>query len=241
MILLALGVSLCQLLFAQEDSLLYKHAIKDASQPESDEISHNLLAISKDNKALVWKTIEGEDYILMVCLKEQVSYYKPYLDSAFYNTGNYDVWVTATPELLNTFNTADQNIKHRLNQLLGLPPNPSDKFFVEFWVKPSDLFRPCPDQEVTDNTCELNFPANTDSAHIKWIDELRAISYSNPELYKQFPWTQLGYTYDWNHKNKKNIGLSEFVIRKNSKTVVNGIYTIKDYLTMKQQYTAKNK
>lgn len=36
----------------------------------------------------------------------------------------------------------------RLKQLLGLPPTATNSYFVKFWVRPNDLFRPCPDKEI---------------------------------------------------------------------------------------------
>lgn len=119
---------------------------------------------------------------------------------------------------------------HRLIQLLGLPPNSVYRYFVEFWVKPEDLFRPCPDQEITDSRCDICFPANADSAHVAWINSNRISRYYQCELNHQYPWTQLGYTYDWNPKNKTHFGLSEFVIAAHRKIRVNAIYRTEDYL-----------
>lgn len=116
-----------------------------------------------------------------------------------------------------------------MKQLIGLPPFSEYNFFVEFWVKPSDLFRPCPDAEINDNHCELCFPNNADSLHIEWINDTRISSYYNCELYDNYPWTQLGYTYDWNPENKSHFGLSEFVIKQNSTIFINAIYTTQEY------------
>ena len=123
-----------------------------------------------------------------------------------------------------------ENVEYRLKQLLGLPPTSDYKYFIEFWVKPEDLFRPCPDKEITDNKCDLCYPNDNDSVHIKWIDSLRVKSYYDCELYSKYPWTQLGYTYDWNAQNKSHTGLSEFVIDTNKNVVINKFYSTADYL-----------
>jgi hypothetical protein len=83
-------------------------------------------------------------------------------------------------------------------------------------INTSDLFRPCPDPEVNDHECTLDFPTNhsggfiTFSSDVKlkestpcntdgcvyndWFDYRRGIVYTGGSA---FPWTQLGYTYDW--------------------------------------------
>lgn len=213
------------------DSILYLHAIKSAMYPETKKIDNKLIPINKQNKNLIWKTIDGEDYILVVTWKQNVSYYQKYIDSTYYNTGNYPIWVTTAPELAQRMKREKAiDVNRRLVQLLGLPPNATYSYFVEFWVRPADLFRPCPDKEITDKRCEICFPSNTDTAHINWINDSRIERYYQCDLYQQYPWTELGYTYDWNPKNKSHIGLSEFVISTNSNIKVNAIYTTTDYL-----------
>lgn len=213
------------------DDFLYRQSIQNSIYPTADKVSDKLVPITKENRNLVWKTIGGEDYILVVTWKQNVSFYKPYLDSAFYNTGKYPIWITTAPELKQRIaKEHPKDVNRRLIQLLGLPPNAVYSYFVEFWVKPSDLFRPCPDKEITDQKCETCFPAGTDSDHIAWINENRVSRYYQCDLYNQYPWTQLGYTYDWNPENKTHVGLSEFVIGPNKKIVVKAIYKTEEYL-----------
>ena len=215
----------------QPDWKLYEQAIVNAMSPDSLKIYSHLIEVRNQNDQLTWKTINDEDYLLVVSWKQDISYYKPYLDSSFYDTGNYEIWVTTSPELLNRMNKEKYtDADTRLKQLLGLPPNSVYSYFVEFWVKPSDLFRPCPDKEIDDNSCSLCFPAEADSAHIAWIDGNRISRYYECDLYDKYPWTQLGYTYDWNIENHTHVGLSEFVIDENSNIVVNAIYTTTEYL-----------
>lgn len=209
----------------------YQNAIEESMSPAPSKIDSNLVPINFENKNLIWKNIEGEEYLLVVSWKQDTSYYNPFIDSLFYNTGAYPIWITTAPELINRMKTEKYNdVNLRLKQLLGLPPTSQYSYFVEFWVKPSDLFRPCPDKEINDSSCELCFPENTDSTHIKWINENRISRYYPCELYDKYPWSQLGYTYDWNTENKDHMGLSEFVIKQNSNIVVNAIYTTKEYL-----------
>jgi len=232
LILSAFGLWGCasyQNLSASQIAQHYSQSIVDASYPEADEISNDLVEIDTDNRQLVWKEINGEQHMLVATWTANTTYYP---QSGDYNTGNYPIWVTAAPELLNWYRSRKpQELSKRdlrLKQLLGLPPNVEKNYFVEFWVRPGDLFRPCPDKEVTDSSCGLCFPDELDQEHKDWIRDLRNDSYYNCEGDK-YPWTQLGYTYDWYPGNKSHIGLSEFVIGKNSDIVVNKIYTTKEY------------
>ena len=70
------------------------------------------------------------------------------------------------PEIRNYFGiTVPQPL--RFAQLLGLPPEyavPGDpkeaKYMLEMWVSPQDIFRPCPDTEISDTACETSFPSD---------------------------------------------------------------------------------
>jgi hypothetical protein len=44
----------------------------------------------------------------------------------------------------------------------------------------------------------------------------------------RYPWTRLGYTYDWG-SSITEIGLSEFVIKKNSQIIVHEVYDNESY------------
>lgn len=216
---------------ATQNKLLYQKSIENSMSPSPDKIYDNLISITPQNNDLIWKNMNGVNYVLVVSWVQDISNYEKYLDSAYYNTGAYPIWVTTAPELLERMKkerTKDVNL--RLNQLLGLPPNSDYNYFVEFWVEPKNLFRPCPDNEITDNKCNLCFPENTDSAYISWVNNNRINSYYQCELFQNYPWTQLGYTYDWNPKNRTHIGLSEFVIGTNKNVIIEAIYTTTEYL-----------
>jgi hypothetical protein len=221
---------------AEINRTAYQHSITDAMSPDTSKIYTDLIQIDSDNKDLIWKTIDGEDYLLVVTWKGDVSFYKKYIDSAYFPTGTHPIWITTSPELLNRMKTMQvKDVDMRLKQLIGLPPSSVYKYFVEFWVKPVDLFRPCPDNEITDKQCDLCYPANTDSTYQAWVDGNRVSRYYNCPLDEKYPWTQLGYTYDWAPSNKSHIGLSEFVIGENKKIIINKIYTTQEYLDKNNQ------
>ena len=212
----------------QTNRELYKLSIINSIYPDSSEICTKLVQINDSNKTLIRKNINGEEYILVCTWKQNVSFYQK--DTVF-NTGTYPIWVTTAPELKNRIKKeSPKDVNLRLIQLLGLPPTAQYSYFVEFWVRPVDLFRPCPDKEITDSKCDLCFPEGTDAEHIKWINENRISRYYQCDLYYQYPWGQLGYTYDWNPKNKSHFGLSEFIIGANKTIYINRIVTTLEYL-----------
>lgn len=218
---------------AQKIELQYSRSIGDAAKPQPWEISNNLVAVTPDNTDLVWKTINGEAYLLVATWQKDTIYYKNDPKTGFYNTGNYPIWVTTAPELQQRCREEKfgkkEGLDLRLKQLLGLPPASEKYFFVEFWVRPQDLFRPCPDSEITDSDCGLGFPEDAPKGHIDWINQLRLDSYFNPRWDANYPWTALGYTYDWNRKTKDHIGLSEFLIGKDKNVIVAGFQTTEVY------------
>jgi hypothetical protein len=139
-----------------------------------------------------------------------------------------DIWVTAEPEVKEVCKTFSENVELRLRQLLGLHPNNNYDRFVSIEVKQGDIFRPtanpdpatpfpcsCP---ITPK-CGEEFPKNTeDTSYVRWMADQMLNSYiisESPIIPYGYPWTRLGYTYDWKPGANK-YGASEYVIRKNS-------------------------
>lgn len=208
-------------------SEMFKEAIADAQVVNEDEIYTGLNPIIKSNQNLVW----NGDYVLVVSLTKYNTSY-PIGDTVITKWG--ETWVTVAPDLKNFFKTKvfdnDSLELLRYYQLLGLPYNSNQKYIIEFWVNPNDLFRPCPDPEITDTKAELYFPEGTDSTHIKWFNNNIIYSYYSSPIQSKYPWTRLGYTYDWANPNSKGeIGLSEYVLKTGSKIIVKSNQLAVDY------------
>jgi hypothetical protein len=221
----------CSSVYAQDQNTtlglrkLYKNAVLNAMCPDQYKISRNLIPINDTNSRLIWKRFGNEDYVLVVSWKSDTAFYNK---TGINNTGDHEIWVTVVPELKEACIRGGDN-DLRLMQRLGLPPNTHYKYFVELWVKPSDLFRPCPDKEILDSECQLFFPSDTDSTYVIWFNSMRVELYNCCNLYHTYPWTQLGYTYDWYPENNSHVGLSEFVIGKNKTFMINGFFKTSDY------------
>ena len=206
---------------------VYSQAIKDAEVAESHEIYRNLVAIVPSNNALRWQEDTGD--VLVVTWTSWDGY-----DDLVGNSIELsrEVWVTVVPEV-KTFcrehGITPTQVPLRLEQLLGLPPGNGKTKFVEMWVSPKHLFRPSPDPEVSDHEAELDFPQSNEFVTVseeyrQWFDNLKQESYGADG----YPWTRLGYTYDWGNPNNE-VGVSEFVIQAGAKVMIHAISDTMDY------------
>jgi len=193
----------------------YRAAIVDAQAAEPSEIVTTLAPLVPHNDSLVWRTVDDStQQVLMVTWGGSETL--PNGAAGDTVAADRDVWVTAAPRLRQFCRGLDRRgdaLRLRLAQRLGLPPGANYDRFIELWVRPRDLVRPCPDPEVTDRECELTTPApaayvQVSDNHQAWFRELRQTSYG-PNGY---PFTGLGYTYDWNPTTDE-VGPSEFVLR----------------------------
>ena len=135
-------------------------------------------------------------------------------------TVGVDVWVTLAPQvrrLCETYPPAPDALRLRLQQLLGLPAKDEERVFVEMQAGVRDIFRPCPDPDPTKPECGNAFTKNVDVNHKAWLAEQVLQRYQTAP--QGYPWTRLGYTYDWNSASPR-FGASEYVVRKGSKVIV---------------------
>lgn len=202
----------------------YSEAIRDASLAEEAEINPDLWAISPENPDIIWQNQEVKDKVLLVTWTSWDGYDDREGSEMELSR---DVWTTAVPQVRNFCRNLDLDPRSkslRLEQFLGLPPHNRKTKFVEMWVKPSDLFRPCPDAEIDDKQCELDFRDPIEPQHQDWILNLQSSSYGDGG----YPWTRLGYTYDWGSLETE-VGSSEFVIKSGATVEIEFVTTTEDY------------
>jgi hypothetical protein len=177
----------------------YNRAVVASKHPGAADICRTLSPVSASNSKLIWNPADPEG-------------------------AKREVWVSLAPEvrdILKKENVPGSNIILRIDQLLGMPPTKSETWFVELWVRPADLFRPTPDPEIDDNEAGLDFPAGTPQSHIEW--------FNNQVRTNTYPWTRLGYTYDWGNPATK-VGVSEYIIRVSSEVEVNKVAPTLEYI-----------
>jgi hypothetical protein len=211
----------------------YLNAVEDAKVAEPSEIYRGLTAINASNKNLVWKadanTVSKKRLAVVTWVAAKDYQYYPVGQVI---TSTRDTWVTVVPDLKNFCQAnakSASNLTSRLEQLMGIPANNGKAGFVQFWVDPNDLFRPSPDPEISDSESSLDYPTLPtpeqkkwlDKNHKQWIENLKATSYGQTGK-MGYPWTRLGYTYDWGN-SKTEVGLSEFVLATGSSIQVDKI------------------
>ena len=217
----------------------YEMACQDASVALADEIVSDLTPITDWNEDLIWEDGPGSRVLVVSWVSENVASF--YLcppegcgaddlcrEGRECPNYRFDTWVTVVPELKDFFGNSNP-VPLRIAQLLGLPAADAQRkaYMLEMYVSPRDLFRPCPDPEITDSQCELEIPPdlfrsfdptaliyadqNAVNAFVDypaWFVNRSDFIYSGAYPY---PWTRLGYTYDWGNPYNP-VGLSEFVV-----------------------------
>lgn len=108
----------------------------------------------------------------------------------------------------------------RLIQYLGLPlENPDRNHFVTIIAKDSDIIRPCLDQQIGDDRC--NSPKSQQ-------EKTNFIENNQGLIGKAYPWTALGYTYDWGNP-ANNVGASEYVIKSGATVFIESVEETKAF------------
>lgn len=226
----------------------YEQALEDARVPRPAHLSRRLVALARSTDGLAWN---GQGQVLMVAFTRQ-QYYQGTAGKPYTNTFG-PTWVTAAPFLhrfCNALHLRGDALRLRVAQRLGLPPTSQNDAFVQMWVDPGIFFRPCADPEVTDGECTLNlttalpagaacpwagsYEGQTSKAftavsaqHLAWMCDWWAQAYTGDPK-KSYPWTALGYTYDWG--NPRGIqGESEFVIPQGSTMVIESVTPLDAY------------
>nr|VFK12958.1 MAG: hypothetical protein BECKLFY1418C_GA0070996_100212 [Candidatus Kentron sp. LFY] len=213
----------------------YRMAIADTAQASHMEIHRNLYAVNEKNKELIWS--EGGSKILAVSWMSEYKYNNFYKNKEkISDKEEHATWVTLVPQV-NKFcrdylerkpKATKQEVDLRLKQYLGLPHEGKYDVFVEVWVSHQDIFRPCVDIEIHDHSCNLHF----EEGKIPEVDNINKYD----EYYKKlrndaYPWTGLGYTYDWGNPDSE-VGASEYILSPGSKYIIGRVMQTVDYCTM---------
>ena len=114
----------------------------------------------------------------------------------------------------------------RVVQMLGLPPDYCGNRIVLFWAEKDSLFRPTPDPEIHDSEVLLDFRDDVDPRYRAWFEDYYRTAYYSDTPY---PWTRLGYTYDWHSGSPSAIGPAEFIVRPSTRVIVRDILSVPDW------------
>jgi hypothetical protein len=151
---------------------------------------------------------------------------------------DFDIWVALGSEVRDACVGAADPVR-TLQQILGLPPVAAENNVVtELEVPPKGLFRPCVGRsDIGTPTCDFELPnppaAEADSAALReaygrlrfmtqqmwdsyrigFLDD-RRLPLDYP--YKGFPFTGMGWTYNWGSSSPDHFGVSEFVVKRDA-------------------------
>jgi hypothetical protein len=227
----------------------YARAVEDAKYPAPAHISRRLVALTNGTAGLTWNE-QGQ--ILMATWTKQ-KYYEGTVGQPYVNSFG-PIWVSAIPfiqRFCRSLQLEGDALRLRIAQRLGLPPDSQNDAFVQMWIDPKIFFRPCADPEVTDGECELNLttvpPAHDGSCpwegsyagqtsqafttvsqgHLDWMCSNWKSTYTGDPR-TSYPWTALGYTYDWNDP-RDIYGESEFVVPKASTVTIQSVTPTDEY------------
>ncbi|MEI8080938.1 MAG: hypothetical protein WCI74_03740 [Actinomycetes bacterium] len=228
----------------------YRRAIIDATVATPKEVAQNLIAITAGDPRLEWRTIDGADYVLVSTIRRDalgVPGQRVSLTS--------DRWVSIPNQVENYCRRARcsklsaKKLDLRVKQMIGLPPDGDYTYVNSLWVRPADVFRPCPDPRITTHSCPVQVPSggvnpavvgSTNLASFLWIQANYAwrmpdtfagsasfscaVMWADPNCYG-LPWTRLGYSYDWKPGAKEQ-GPSEFVAVRGASVVIESVKTL---------------
>lgn len=133
----------------------------------------------------------------------------------------YATWVSLPSESRAACRRAKDPVR-ALEQILGMPPAAGDWEIVQFDVAPRHIFRPCASSPDIDTPhCTFDMPAPHGSkAERRAIEEARLFvlgqmwtSFDRGFKSPGYPFTGMGWTYNWDPASKDHFGISEYVVK----------------------------
>ena len=215
---------------AGDTDTLWKSAMTDAVFSEDEEI-HELVTLTEDDEQVLWD--ETGERVLLLSWHDYDDACAPG-DSIRTEYG--DIWATSVGEMQAWYEENRGEVEDwelRFAQLLGVHEDEGYTRFTGFWVSPEDVIRPAYVTDVT-KQMENDYTLVTDGAYKEWFDGNILWSYFESD----YPWTRLGYTYDWSG-GESEYGLTEFLVSDGSKTEIVFTYTIAEFVDWLEEQSEK--
>ena len=206
---------------APGNDALWKAAMTDAVFSEDAEI-RELVTLTKEDDQVIWD--EAGERVLLLSWHDYDDACAP---GGSIPTEYGDIWATSVGEMLTWYAQSRDGVEDwelRFAQLLGVHADEGYTRFTAFWVSPEDVIRPAYVTDVT-KQMENDYAIVTDAAYKEWFDGNILWSY----LESDYPWTRLGYTYDWSGGDSE-YGLTEFLVSDGSKTEIAFTYTTAEFV-----------
>ncbi len=201
--------------------VLFRAAVLDAMTIEEDEILP-LVEITADSRFCSW---DEEGRVLMLTHHR---YPDSYIAGEEYKLAYGEVWTFTDKEIIRWYQDHRNGVDDwplRFKQLIGLPPEKAYTHFSALWVYPDDIIRPGYQWKLTDTLGTASFVEEPGEEYKTWFNSNIIYSYFD----SAYPWTRLGYTYDW-AADSGEYGLSEFLVRQDAVTAVEFTMTTGEFL-----------
>jgi len=205
------------------DNELYNRAVFDSITIENDELLP-LVTLTKEEQLVEWNK-DGDKVLLCSWHKYPDSYVKG--NDATLQWG--EVWAFTEKEFAAWYERNKESgitdWELRMKQLIGLPPATANTHVTLMWVSPEDIYRPANKTDITSSEMVEGYPEVDDEEYIKWFADNIEWSY----IESAYPWTRLGYTYDW-AESSLEYGITEFIIKKGATVSVYDTLTTEEFL-----------
>jgi len=246
-----------EMLFAPFDAL-YAASVLDAQanlahlkQPPS---APAIQDITPQNKALIWKGEPGASQVLVTTFTKSAYYSN--LQSGQTIPAAVDLWVVPAPQMYTEIRAEDPQgaalaPKLAASQYLGLPPRNTNDAVVSVWVNPSALLRPAIDPRTDTHELETSFFVTLQNVPLTpapvlpkdppgpgfssvpdypaWFLDRQNVIYNFTVSGGPYPWTGLGYTYNWNPAAPDVVGASEFIVPRGTPVTFRDVTPVSDY------------
>lgn len=212
----------------------YLASLDDAAFPLPAEVVPDLLTLTLGTPGLVW---DDAGRLLVTTWSRSSFYpadpYRPGYTFPLYG----ETWFSTGTEVADACAGLGERAPLRVEQLLGLPPGGGRDVFLQVWIDPDDLFRPCFEPDVQQPSCPITSPVQvstdgvsswtcsdlTPGSHTAWLCATWVARYGVSDPGRRYPWTALGYTYDWSPERPTHRGVSEFVAPKGTSVTLHAI------------------
>ena len=229
------GVSYPELTDSAECYAHYSNALLNAAVALPEEISTRLRPVAPNTPGTEWRTftnwVDGTTnrWIRVATMEFTGSWaWNNLLTPGAHTMSNgwsAEIWVTLYPDvrqLLATYTGTNRTL--RMEKALGLPPRPGAYGVAEFYVDPKYLFRPAVSPDIRSPSCGLvaeeaspylaaNVLQGISPGYAAWFNQTFITrGYAATDLDNSWPWTRLGYTFDYENSANSPVGLSEYVL-----------------------------
>lgn len=180
---------------------IYEEAVADAVTAEEDELFPLVTLTEVGGKVSI-----KDGKVLLLTVNDSPELYQ----AGKMLTLPGEVWTFTDREIAEWYPDHKEGVTDwtlRLEQLVGVPPDADYTHVTAMWVSPEDVIRPAYVTDVNESRMTVSLPEDTPEEYREWFNGNIIWSYFD----SSYPWTRMGYTYDW-APDSGEYGLTEFLV-----------------------------